>query len=96
MNFLFKILLLLLELYANIVITRIVFSFLYTYDIINPLNFFVQTARQLLYSFTEPFLIPIRRFTPSLGVEWKRIDLSPIILLTVIYILQCFLKFLIL
>ncbi|AKK19801.1 YggT family protein [Candidatus Liberibacter africanus] len=96
MTFLFKIINLILELYSNMIIMRIIISFLYTYNIVNTYNVFVQTAKQILYNSTEPLLSLTRRIMPLLGINFIKIDLSPIISLIAIYILQCFLKFLIL
>ncbi|MEG8099521.1 YggT family protein [Candidatus Liberibacter brunswickensis] len=95
MNFLFKIMHLILELYFDIIIMRIVISFLYRYNILNTYNLFVKTAREILYNSTEPLLSMVRRIIPFFGINFTRIDLSPIISLMAIYILQLFLKLLI-
>jgi len=41
---------------------------------------------RFLYNITEPVLAPIRRFLPMMGI-----DLSPLIVLLVLYFLQIFL-----
>ena len=51
---------------------------------INRSNQFVYTIGNVLYRLTEPALRPIRRFMPNLG----GIDLSPIVLLLLIFFLR--------
>ena len=59
------------------VILSAVFSWLIGFNIINIQNRFVYIIVNALYSLTNPFLIPIRRFLPNLG----GIDLSPVVLI---------------
>lgn len=73
-----------LEIYKWIVILSAVFSWLLAFNVINYSNQFVQTVSDALYRMTEPALRPIRNFLPNLG----GIDISPIILLLVIFFLQ--------
>ena len=54
-----------------------VFSWLIGFNIINIQNRLVYIIVNALYSLTNPFLIPIRRFLPNLG----GIDLSPVVLI---------------
>lgn len=51
------------------------------------IDHFVASIGEFLYRVTEPALRPIRRFIPDLG----GIDISPIILLLIIFFLQRFL-----
>lgn len=73
-----------LNLYWWIVIASAVFSWLYAFNVVNPRNPVVGTIGQFLYQATEPVLRPIRRFLPNLGT----IDISPIVLLLIIFLIQ--------
>ena len=70
-----------LYLYWWIIIASAIFSWLYAFNVVNPRNQFVGTIGNMLFRLTEPALRPIRRFMPDLG----GIDISPIILLLIIY-----------
>ena len=59
------------------IILSAVFSWLIGFNIINIQNRLVYIIVNALYSLTNPFLIPIRRFLPNLG----GIDLSPVVLI---------------
>ncbi|WP_407049354.1 YggT family protein [Methyloraptor flagellatus] len=76
--------LILLDLYVWIVIASAIFSWLYAFGVVNPRNQIVSTIGDVLYRATEPLYRPIRRFMPDLG----GLDLSPIVLLLIIYIVQ--------
>ena len=76
-----------LGLYWYIIIASAIFSWLYAFNVVNPRNQFVGTIGNTLYRLTEPALRPIRRFIPDLG----GIDISPIILLLLIFFLRQFL-----
>lgn len=73
-----------LDLYWWIVIASAVFSWLYAFNVVNPRNQVVASIGQFLYQATEPALRQIRRFTPNLGA----IDISPVILLLLIILIQ--------
>ncbi len=79
-----EVILLALQLYFWIVIASAVFSWLYTFNVVNPRNQFVGTVGRLLYQVTEPALRPIRRIVPTLGA----VDISPVVLLLIIYLIQ--------
>ncbi len=83
---LIRTILLALDIYWWIVIASAVFSWLYAFNVVNSGNQFVGSIGTFLYKATEPALRPIRRFLPDLG----GIDISPIILLLIIYFLQQF------
>ncbi|MBB3658831.1 YggT family protein [Rhizobium sp. BK650] len=76
-----------LQLYTWILIASAIFSWLYAFNVINSSNQFVNQVGTFLYNVTEPLLRPIRRLLPNLG----GIDISPIILLLVIFFLRSFL-----
>ena len=76
-----------LYLYWWIIILSAIFSWLYAFNVVNPRNQFVGTVGNMLLRLTEPALRPIRRFMPDLG----GIDISPIILLLIIFFVRQFL-----
>ena len=75
-----------LRIYLWIVIASVIFSWLFAFNVVNSNNQFVGMVAQFLHQATEPVLRPIRRFMPNLG----SIDISPIIVLIVIYFLRTF------
>ena len=77
---------LVLDLLWWVIILSAVFSWLYAFNVINPRNQIVNTIGTMLFRVTEPLLRPIRRFLPDLG----GIDISPIILLIIIFFLRTF------
>jgi YggT family protein len=76
--------LLVLHLYTWIVIASAIFSWLYAFGVVNPRNQFVAMIGRVLYQLTEPALRPIRRYVPSFG----GLDISPIILLLLIFLIE--------
>lgn len=62
------------------------FSWLYAFNVINSRNQFVNAIGSFLVNVTEPALRPIRRILPNLG----GIDISPIILLLIIFFIRSF------
>jgi YggT family protein len=73
-----------LNLYTWVLIGSAIFSWLYAFNVINSSNQFVNSVGRFLYNVTEPALRPIRRFLPDLG----GIDISPIVLLLIIFFLR--------
>jgi YggT family protein len=84
MRAILDVLLLALDLYTWIVIASVIFSWLFAFNVINSRNQFVGMIGQFLHQATEPALRRIRRFMPNLG----SIDISPIILLLMVFFLQ--------
>ena len=76
-----------LSIFTWILIGSAIFSWLYAFNVINSSNRFVASLGQFLYNVTEPVLRPIRRFMPDLG----GIDISPIVVLLIIFFLRSFL-----
>ncbi len=76
--------LLVLHLYTWVVIASAIFSWLYAFNVVNPRNQFVAMIGRVLYQLTEPALRPIRRYVPSFG----GLDLSPVILLLLIFLIE--------
>lgn len=75
-----------LDLYWWIIIASAIFSWLYAFNVVNSKNQFVGSIGNMLYRLTEPALRPIRRFMPDLG----GIDISPIILLLILFFIRQF------
>jgi len=73
-----------LNLYTWVLIGSAIFSWLYAFNVINSSNQFVGAIGSCLYNVTEPVLRPIRRIMPNLG----GIDISPIIVLLIIFFLR--------
>ncbi len=73
-----------LNLYIWVLIASAVLSWLIAFNVINTRNQFVSTVWDMLYRVTEPVLRPIRERLPNLG----GLDISPIILLLIIYFIQ--------
>ena len=73
-----------LNLYTWILIASAIFSWLYAFNVINSSNQFVNSVGHFLYAVTEPALRPIRRILPDLG----GIDISPVILLLIIFFIR--------
>ena len=75
-----------LDLYWWIIIASAIFSWLYAFNVINSRNQFVGAIGNFLFRVTEPALRPIRRIMPDLG----GIDISPIILLLLLFFVRQF------
>ena len=74
----------LLNIYKYIVIVNVIISWLVAFNVLNTHNRFVYSILELSYKLTEPMLNKIRRFLPNLG----SLDISPVILLVLIWFLQ--------
>ena len=73
--------------YKFIVIASAIASWLVAFNVINTRNQAVYTIVDTLYRLTEPVLRRIRQFMPSTG----GLDLSPIVLLIVLWLIQMYL-----
>ena len=74
----------LLTLFIYILIAAAVLSWLVAFNVVNSRNNAVAMIGQFLYRVTEPVLRPIRNVLPDLG----GIDISPIIVILIIYFIQ--------
>ncbi|MDQ0317069.1 YggT family protein [Amorphus orientalis] len=81
---LIQVLLLAIKIYTWIIIASAIFSWLYAFNVVNPRNQFISMIGNALYSLTEPALRPIRSILPDLG----GIDISPIVLLLILFFVQ--------
>jgi len=81
---LIRIIVIALDIYIWAIIISAILSWLVAFNVINTRNQFVSMVGDFLWRVTEPALRPIRRFVPNLG----GIDISPIILILLVYFLQ--------
>jgi YggT family protein len=73
-----------LRIYTWLILASVIISWLVAFGVINMRNDFVRMIYESLQRVTEPALSRIRRFMPDLG----GIDLSPIVLLLIIFFIQ--------
>ena len=81
---LIKVLLLAIQLYVWLVIASAILSWLVAFNVVNARKQFIYLIGDFLHRITEPALRPIRRFMPNLG----GIDISPVILILVLFFAQ--------
>jgi YggT family protein len=74
----------LLQIYWYIVVISAVMSWLIAFNVINTHSRPVAMIGDFLYRATEPALRPIRQFLPNLG----GLDISPIVLLLILWFIQ--------
>ena len=84
----FYLVLQILKLYSYVVIVNVIVSWLIAFNVLNTQNRFVYAILELSYKLTEPLLNKIRRFLPNLG----SLDISPIILLLLIWFIEMCMK----
>ena len=84
----FYLVLQILKLYSYVVIANVLISWLIAFSILNTQNRFVYSILELTYKLTDPILNRIRRFLPNLG----SLDISPIILLLLIWFIEMCMK----
>ena len=84
----FYLVLQILKLYSYVVIANVLISWLIAFNILNTQNRFVYSILELTYKLTDPILNIIRRFLPNLG----SLDISPIILLLLIWFIEMCMK----
>ena len=84
----FYLVLQILKLYSYVVITNVILSWLISFNVLNVQNRFIYAILELTYRLTDPFLRRIRRFLPNLGA----LDISPIILLLLIWFVEMCMK----
>jgi|TARA_X000000368_G_scaffold398679_1_gene368927 YggT family protein len=84
----FYLVLQILKLYSYVVIANVVVSWLVAFNILNTQNRFVYSILEMTYRLTDPILNKIRAFLPNLG----SLDISPVILLLLIWFLEMCMK----
>ena len=77
-----------LKLYSYVVIANVLVSWLIAFNILNTQNRFVYSIVEFTYRLTDPILNKIRRFLPNLGT----LDISPIVLLLLIWFIEMCMK----
>ena len=73
-----------IRLYIWALIVMAVTSWLVAFNVVNTRNRFVYTVIDVLARITEPALRPIRRIMPDMG----GLDISPVILILILYFVQ--------
>jgi YggT family protein len=73
-----------LEIYKWIVIISVVTSWLVALGVLTTANHVVRGVLDVLYRLTEPVYRPFRRFLPNFG----GLDISPLIVLLIIWLVQ--------
>ncbi|TAL81643.1 MAG: YggT family protein [Beijerinckiaceae bacterium] len=84
MRAILDVILLILQLYTYVIIIVAILSWLVAFNVINVYNEFVRSIWTALNALTEPLLRPIRQILPAMG----GIDISPIILIILIYFIE--------
>ena len=84
MRAILDIIFIILELYVWLLIAAAILSWLVAFNVVNTRNQFVSMVGEFLYRITEPLLAPIRSVMPNLG----GLDISPIILILIIYFIE--------
>ncbi len=79
-----QVLLFLLNIYFYIIVIEVVVSWLLVFEVINVRNPQAQNLVRLLRKLTDPVMVPIRKYVPPIG----GIDISPIIVIFLIFVLQ--------
>ena len=77
-----------LKLYSYVVIANVIVSWLIAFNVLNTQNRFVYSLLELTYRLTDPILNKIRLFLPNLG----SLDISPVILLLLIWFIEMCMK----
>ncbi len=84
MNALADLIYVVFSIYIYVLIATAIVSWLTAFNILNTQNQFIYTLLGYLYRVTEPALRPIRRLVPALG----GVDLSPMILILILYFVR--------
>ena len=77
-----------LKLYSYVVIANVVISWLVAFNILNTQNRLVYSILEVTYRLVNPALNKIRSFLPHLGSA----DISPVILLLLIWFIEMCMK----
>ena len=77
-----------LKIYSYVVIANVIISWLVAFNVLNTQNRFVYSILEMTYRLTNPILNKIRGFLPNLG----SLDISPIILLLLIWFIEMCMK----
>lgn len=89
MRAILDVILAILDIYWFIIIATAVLSWLVAFNVLNIRNDLVRTVWDTLTRLTEPVLRPIRERLPNMG----GVDISPIIVLLIIYFIERFIAY---
>lgn len=78
----------LLNLYSFVIILRVIMGWLIAFQVVPTYHHIVAGLMSFLYQVTEPAFRAIRRVIPAFG----NVDLSPLILLIIIFFVQSLLR----
>jgi len=81
---LIEVILFLLDAYWWVIIIAVIVSWLIAFNVINTRHQVVAMITDVLWRLTEPVFRPIRNLLPNFG----GLDLSPLIVLLIIYVLE--------
>jgi YggT family protein len=81
---LIRVMIMALNVYWWAVFVYVILGWLEQFEVINRYNNFVYGLHTFLFRVVEPALVPIRRLLPNMG----GIDLSPLVLIFAIYLVQ--------
>ncbi|MES1154978.1 MAG: YggT family protein [Pseudorhodoplanes sp.] len=84
MRSILDVILLILQIYVWLLIAAAVLSWLIAFNVVNTGNQVVAMVADFLFRVTEPVLRPIRSILPNLG----GIDISPVILILIIFFIE--------
>ncbi|NQW07948.1 MAG: YggT family protein [Candidatus Pelagibacter sp.] len=84
----FYLVLQILKLYSYVVIANVVISWLIAFNVLNTQNRFVYSILEMTHRLTDPILNKIRSFLPKLGT----LDISPVILLILLWFVEMCMK----
>lgn len=84
MRAILDVILLILQIYVWLLIAAAILSWLIAFNVVNARNQVVAMVGEFLYRITEPLLRPIRSILPNLG----GIDISPVILILIIFFIE--------
>ena len=84
----FYLVLQILKLYSYVLIANVIVSWLIAFNVLNTQNRFVYSISELSYRLTDPILNKIGRFILNLG----SLDISPVILLLLIWFIEMCMK----
>lgn len=76
-----------LTLFLIVMVVRIVLSWMFAFEVINPRHPFAWRLDRASKAITDPVMRPIQRALPAMG----GIDLSPLVIIIVIYVMQMYL-----
>ena len=85
---LFSIIDMILQVLVWVIIAQVIISWLVAFNVINTQSNFVRTLLDALDKMTAPLYRPIRRVLPNMG----GVDLSPLVVLVVLYFIWYFLN----